>query len=93
MLKITLQEKKECTGHDSYVRNGKSFLTSRVDNQATDSSSSYYSDTDKSNVRRSTLNKSRLDALDKLSVRIGTTLRRYPSARIFILLYMVCIFQ
>ena len=27
--------------------------------------------------------------LDKLSVRIGTTLKRYPMARIFVLVYMV----
>ena len=31
----------------------------------------------------------RLDAFDKLSVKIGSTLRRYPILRIFILFYMV----
>jgi len=84
-----LEENQKFMSDGRYVKNGKASLISRVDNHAVDSSSSYYSDTDKSSARRSTLKKSKFDALDKLSFKIGATLRRYPSARIFILLYMM----
>ena len=84
-----MQEKKELIENGRYAKNGNSSLISRLDNHEADSSSSYYSDTDNSKIRRNHVNRSRLHVLDKLSFKIGATLRRYPAARIFILLYMV----
>ena len=67
-------------------------MNSRIENYVMESSSSYSSETDMANgVTRMSPKKLRLDAFDKLSVRIGSTLRRYPLARVFILLYMVSI--
>ena len=87
------QEEQKVSHDTKYLRRGiASPLSTHNDSCTTNISFSANAGAEVGNSGTKTrLQNLRLDAFDKLSVKIGSTLRRYPILRIFILVYMVSV--
>ena len=90
-ISIVFQEEQKVSHDTKYLRRGiASPLSTHNDSCTTNISFSANAGAEVGNSGTKTrLQNLRLDAFDKLSVKIGSTLRRYPILRIFILFYMV----
>ena len=92
-ISIVFQEEQKVSHDTRYLKRGiASPLSTHNDSCTTNISFSANAGAEVGNSGTKTrLQNLRLDAFDKLSVKIGSTLRRYPILRIFILFYMVSV--